>query len=494
MRFGPRSLVGQTLLLEVLSLAFLLAVFATLQWRAVRGQVESDVMRSAEATAAAFGEVLRVDPGLLEERSLQQMVAPFVTRIPNIMRVSVVDAGQRVRADSAAEEVGRITTLPEVAQAFANGRTMVQRLVADGRRIVRTIKPIDGAYDPSRRSAMVAAVVIDYNLSAADPEVSRIFLRTLGVVSLLLGLLGIAQYFLIVGGPVQRLTRIAAGARRLGDGALDTRIEIRGQDEIADLAAAFNAMADRIQHAQQVLRTSDQMKSDFVSFASHQLRTPMAGMNWMLELVAETPGLPPEAAGPLQDARASAARLVALVNDLLDVARLESGRVVMDITDVRLDELTGEAAAELRPLADDKQQQFTLQTAPVTVSVDRQLLRQVVLNLLSNAIKYTPAGGTVDVSVSNGAGSAILSVRDTGIGIEPAAQARLFEKFFRADNAVALETEGTGLGLHVVKLVVEQFDGRVSCVSEVGRGSTFEVTLPAISDRPTIEEVCRVAL
>lgn len=481
MRFVPRSLVAQTLVLEAMSLTLLLAAVAGLQWSAIREQVETDVASSAEATAAAFAEILRVEPGLLQGSSLQQMVAPFVTRVPNIMRVSIVDASERVRADSVPEEVGRTTHVPEVAQSFASGRTIVQPLAADGNRIVRSIKPVDGAYDPARRSATVAAVVLEHNLSSTDPEVTRIFLRTMGVVGVLIGLLGAVQYALIVRGPVRRLSRIAAGAKRLGEGALDTRIEVRQPDEIGQLAAAFNVMAESLQQTQQKLRESDQMKTDFVSFASHQLRTPMAAINWMLELVADTPGLPPEAVGPLTDARTSAARMVALIGDLLDVARLESGRVTAHVTDIRLDELAGELAGELRSLAQDKQQRFTVETTPVTVSADRQLLRQALMNLMSNAIKYTPAGGTVDVRVFDGDGEAHFSVRDTGIGIEPSAQRRLFEKFFRADNAVALETEGTGLGLHVVKLVSEQFGGRVACVSELKRGSMFSLTFPRVN-------------
>jgi two-component system phosphate regulon sensor histidine kinase PhoR len=115
------------------------------------------------------------------------------------------------------------------------------------------------------------------------------------------------------------------------------------------------------------------------------------------------------------------------------------------------------------------------------VMVDPQLARQAVLNLVSNAIKYTPAGGQVTVRLASGPGGVELVVSDTGIGIPASAQRRLFEKFYRADNALAVDTEGTGLGLYLVRLIVERSGGRISCDSREGAGSTFRFTLPHAS-------------
>lgn len=115
------------------------------------------------------------------------------------------------------------------------------------------------------------------------------------------------------------------------------------------------------------------------------------------------------------------------------------------------------------------------------VFADAQLLRQVLGNLLSNAIKYTPPGGRIVVTISRHDGSVTWAVKDTGVGIPRAAQARLFEKFYRAENAMSLDSEGTGLGLHLVRLIVEHAGGRVWCESEEGRGATFAFTLPAMS-------------
>jgi PAS domain S-box-containing protein len=229
-------------------------------------------------------------------------------------------------------------------------------------------------------------------------------------------------------------------------------------------------------------KQSERMKSDFVSFVSHQLRTPLAGMNWMLELAAETDGIPDEARAHIADARQSAARLATLVNDLLDIAKLESGRLSAVPEPLALATLTQSVVAEIRPLADGKALGLEVKCDPVRrVFADAQMLRQVVTNLLSNAVKYTPNGGRIAVHVGQHNGTVTWSVRDTGVGVPKGAQARLFEKFYRADNAITMDAEGTGLGLHLVRLIVEQAGGRVWCESEEGQGAMFAFTLPAMA-------------
>jgi signal transduction histidine kinase len=231
-------------------------------------------------------------------------------------------------------------------------------------------------------------------------------------------------------------------------------------------------------------KEAERMKSDFVSFVSHQLRTPLAGMNWMLELAAEAEGLPELARDYIEDARESAARLGTLVNDLLDIARLESGRTAMAKEPVALQRVTESVLREMQTVIADKKHEVTFEGngAPAAVA-DAQMIRQVIANLLSNAIKYTPDGGRIDVRLSRRDDRVEWSVRDNGMGIPRSAQARLFEKFYRADNAVTKEAEGTGLGLHLVRLIVEQAGGHIWLESEEGRGATFAFTLPAVQQQ-----------
>ena len=228
-------------------------------------------------------------------------------------------------------------------------------------------------------------------------------------------------------------------------------------------------------------KQSERLKSDFVSFATHQLRTPLSGIRWMLELAQGEKDV--TAIAPyLEDARLSAERLISLVNDLLDVTRIEEGRLLASPQPTDLGELAASVTTELRPLAEEKGHTLvaTLPGDLPPVLVDPQLARQVVLNLMSNAIKYTPDRGRITITLAAADGAVECSVADTGIGIPPAAQPRLFEKFYRADNAVAIDTEGTGLGLYLVRLIVERSGGRIACDSRPGAGSTFRFTLPQI--------------
>jgi PAS domain S-box-containing protein len=230
-------------------------------------------------------------------------------------------------------------------------------------------------------------------------------------------------------------------------------------------------------------REAEQIKADFVSFVTHQLRTPLAGIRWMLEL-AEQGTLDGETATCVEDARLSAERLIALVNDLLDVARLESGRMLSTPEPIAITQVAQDVLAELAPLAASRQQRVTISAGTVPpVLVDPQLVRRAVLNVLSNAIKYTPHGGSIHISAVHDGDAVRWSVRDSGIGIPPAAQPRLFEKFFRADNAQVVDTEGTGLGLYLVRLIALRAGGSVACESRECEGSTFTLTLPVAQER-----------
>jgi signal transduction histidine kinase len=249
---------------------------------------------------------------------------------------------------------------------------------------------------------------------------------------------------------------------------------------------ALKQMQVHLAAAADARETSEQIKADFVSFVTHQLRTPLAGIRWMLEL-AEQGELDEETASCVEDARLSAERLIALVNDLLDVARLESGRVLTAAEPTAIADVTQQALEEMAPLAAAREQQVIVDAEAVPpVLVDPQLARQAVLNFLSNAIKYTPHGGSIRISAVRDGNAVRWSVRDTGIGVPSAAQARLFEKFFRAENAQIVDTEGTGLGLYLVRLIAQRAGGSVACESSEGEGSTFTLTLPVAQERKAV--------
>ena len=234
------------------------------------------------------------------------------------------------------------------------------------------------------------------------------------------------------------------------------------------------------QKAEEQLKAALKMQSEFVSFASHQLRTPLAGIKWALELAAQEEELSEDARSFIDDGRQAAGRLIQLVNDLLNVSRLERGRLDLSPQTTDLARLTQEVVDELQVLAKNKghAMRFEADRNLPAAWIDPQMIRQVVLNYLSNAIKYTPDGGQIDARLSLRDGMLCWAVRDNGVGVPDVDHEKLFGKFHRAENVRTLDTEGTGLGLYMVRLIVEQSGGEAWFESQEGQGSTFYFTVP----------------
>ncbi|MDX6554868.1 MAG: hypothetical protein QOD86_1063 [Miltoncostaeaceae bacterium] len=228
-------------------------------------------------------------------------------------------------------------------------------------------------------------------------------------------------------------------------------------------------------------RALEQLRDEFSALASHELRTPLTSVIGYLEAVLD------EDAEPLtvqqrrfvEVAERNARKLVRLVGDLLIVAQSDAGRLALELEQVDLAALARECAEAAGPDAEDRGISLHLQVDPVPpTQADRARLGQVIDNLLSNALKFTPSGGRVDLRTARRGRQVELEVADTGMGISPADQLRLFERFYRTGAATGQSIPGTGLGLAITKMIVEAHGGRIDVQSEEGRGSTFQVVLP----------------
>jgi two-component system, OmpR family, phosphate regulon sensor histidine kinase PhoR len=240
------------------------------------------------------------------------------------------------------------------------------------------------------------------------------------------------------------------------------------------------------QDVTQLLRAV-QAQDEFVSSVSHELRTPLASVLGYLELAVEHEALPSEVGPHLEIVQRNARRLQALLTDLLDVAQAREGALWLERRPVDLVGLTQEAVLATLPAADDAgiTVELTVEVASVddvVVEVDERRVRQVVDNLLSNAVKYTPGPGEVHVVVRRQGTAAEIAVADTGIGIPDDELEHVFDRFFRGASALDQHTPGTGIGLNIVRSIVEAHDGTISVASEPGRGSTFVVSLPTTAD------------
>jgi two-component system phosphate regulon sensor histidine kinase PhoR len=248
--------------------------------------------------------------------------------------------------------------------------------------------------------------------------------------------------------------------------------QVRGPDgEQLGAALAYQEITD--------LMRAMQVQDEFVSSVSHELRTPLTSVLGHLEMLCERDDLPPDVISQLQVVQRNALRLRALLSDLLHVGQVGEDRLQLQRAPVDLAVLVGDAVEATRPFA-EKCGMAVEVDAPdhLPADLDEQRIRQVLDNLLSNAIKYSHAGGQVTVVLRQRAAAIELDVRDTGIGIAQEEVELVFGRFFRGGEALEKHVPGTGLGLNIVSSIVAAHGGAVTLESEVGRGSTFRVTLP----------------
>ena len=242
------------------------------------------------------------------------------------------------------------------------------------------------------------------------------------------------------------------------------------------------------------LREVDGLKDDLIALVSHELRTPLTSIVGYLELVQEDEHeLKEEHRSHLEVVQRNAHRLLGLVSDLLFAAQVQAGRVTLEKDFVSVSELVDEAVAAALPTAADRQIGITVHASDVAhVIGDRQRLAQVLDNLLSNALKFTPPNGSVGVSMFARETTVLIEVSDTGLGISPADQRKLFTRFYRTEAAMQRAIKGTGLGLSIVKAIVEGHGGEITVESSEGKGATFRIVLPlaaAVASQPVKEAI-----
>jgi signal transduction histidine kinase len=398
-----------------------------------------------------------------------------------------------------------LASLPQVRAALDSGSTTggAPREITVGR-------------DPSGRKVLTATrsipsvgwhVFVEQPLAEAFAPLYSSILRT--VVLLIAGLvLAVVASLLLARRMVTPIETLQAGAARIGSGDLDQPIEVRTGDELQSLAEEFNRMTEQLRESYaglerkveerthdlnvvleqleqkgQELETVSRHKSEFLANMSHELRTPLNAIIGFSEVLQERMfgELNEAQVDYVGDIREAGQHLLSLINDILDLAKVEAGRMDLDLGDVSISQALNSGLTMHGERADRQGITLGLDVDPGIglIQADERKVRQVIFNLLSNAVKFTPSGGRVDVSARLTDGVVEVSVADTGAGIAPADQERIFEEFQQAEGPSSSPSqEGTGLGLTLSRKFIELHGGRLWVESEPGAGSTFRFTLP----------------
>ncbi len=346
--------------------------------------------------------------------------------------------------------------------------------------------------------------VMSIRLPTRDIEsavhLNRALLISTAILTALLIMAGsylIIRYVIVK--PVKHLKEVSDA---IAAGQLNVRSEIQTGDEFEDLSHAFNRMlrnlmsmqeryqrlnadldrkVDELAHANMALYESNRLKGDFLATMSHELRTPLHSILGFSDVLLASSGMLNEKqARWVANIKGSGQQLLNLINDILDLAKIEAGKMEVRPEELSVPELAESQVTMLRPQAEKKNIELRTQydSGLPLIRQDPAKLQQVLSNLLSNAIKFTPEGGRVLLKAHAEGNDIIFTVGDTGVGIAPEDQESIFEKFRQAGNPLTREHEGTGLGLSIVRELCKLLGGDISLKSELGRGSTFTIRLP----------------
>jgi len=312
------------------------------------------------------------------------------------------------------------------------------------------------------------------------PRVNELKVRMFGIGIIFTATLVIVLAVILereVVGPIRRYSIIA---RKVSDGDLSQKVEDISDDEIGQFGDVFNSMVAN-------LRELDRLKSDFISVAAHQLRTPLSGVKWVLKLLldGDLGSVNDDQKGMLKRGFDTNEKMIQLVNDLLNVSRIENGKFGYDFKKNDFMKLVQLLVENTELLSKERNIEVRLENRATNLPeflFDPEKLLIALQNLVDNAVKYTLPGGRVTIIVERQGDYVQVKVSDTGVGIPKEDLPKLFSKFFRAANVIHLQTDGSGLGLFIVKNIILRHGGQIWVDSEEGKGTTFTVVIPVIAE------------
>ena len=435
------------------------------------GPTPPEVIRLA---ARDLSEALAGNPSLDIQQFLQQ---EYEGRVP---LVAIMKDGRVISTDG---------TLP-------SEQTVNQirgRLNADPEAFARMGRPVRGRGQrpnqppAARRGGPAGAVVVNGEVVGVVIAMPRSAFRQLGptlaAIGVLLVVAGTTTAAILIFGPVRRRLRSLEDAvRKVGGGDLTARAREDGGDEVATLARAFNQMTHDLHARAEQLQAADRTRRLLLADVSHELMTPLTGMRGYLETLSLHAGTLDADTREryLSIVRDETQRVEHIVGDLLDLARLEGGGDSFESQDVPLEDVFGRVLARHQQVAEQVGVRLTADIAPGAeiVTGDPMRLEQALQNLAANALRHIRRGGHVALAAAFEQGSVVIRVSDTGPGIAAGHLPHIFDRFYKVDPARAGQAAGSGLGLSIVKAIVERHGGTITAASNSGEGATFTITFP----------------
>ena len=369
--------------------------------------------------------------------------------------------------------------VPELESVLKGDQVDPKDLYIPIRNNDNSLKRVMYTYAPiiHNKGGVIGVVFLSSSLSNIDVLLSRIR-NMLNLYSAIISIAIIIISFVISSFITQPIKELTQGIEKMSQGHLDQRVNISGSEEFKRLGQSFNIMSEKLENL-------DKSRNEFVSNASHELKTPLSSMKILTESLLHTQIDDPEIYTEfLTDIDNEIDRLNSIITDLFSLVHMDEGYAQERHEPIVLKDLILRSIKRLQMLAEKRDIELTTSFGkdnPI-VEGDEMQIQQVIINLVDNAIKYTPNGGSVWVETYEGAGNAIIKVSDTGIGIPQEDILNVFDRFFRVDKARSRETGGTGLGLSIAHRIVLKHGGNIRIESKEGEGSTFYVELPLKMD------------
>jgi len=368
------------------------------------------------------------------------------------------------------EAMARVTAID---QASGDAGVSLKIVQDDAKHVAEHLKTLADGLVKKVQDA-TDKLISDNDRAVTDSQ--ALFIGVAAVSIVLALLLGYLLSWSIVG-PIRRME---TGLAAIASGDFTRHVEVANRDELGALATNLNRMNDELGRLYEALETASQHKSEFLATMSHELRTPLNAIIGFSQVLKEQMygDLNAKQAEYIDDVLSSGQHLLTLINDILDLAKVEAGRMELQPTTFDLPEVLETAVSMVRELATRQRLLLTMAVDPSvgTLEADERKVKQILFNLLTNAVKFTPVGGQVTLAASVVDDQIEISVRDTGVGINAEDQVKIFEEFYQVGPAKT--QEGTGLGLALTRRLVELHNGRLGVESKPGAGSTFTVTLP----------------